>query len=130
MHQNFDKMSIGSKVIKIRKLKNLSQKMLADRAGVSQSMISSLESDKNDPGVNLLIRIAKELKVDVNELISDDSIKPKLSDKDAGQIHGQVIGRQIPENVIKALLSIQQRITELLEEQRQLLESTLKQTCD
>ena len=130
MHQNFDKMSIGSKVIKIRKLQNLSQKILADRAGVSQSTISSLESDKNDPGVNLLIRIAKELKVDVNELISDDSIKPKLSDKETGQIHGQVIGRQIPENVIKSLLSNQQRITELLEEQSQLLESTLKQTCD
>jgi len=37
--QNFDKMSIGSKVRKFRNINNLSQNLLAEMADVSQSMI-------------------------------------------------------------------------------------------
>jgi len=45
LHQNFDKMSIGKKVIQYRKLKNLSQSELAEKVKSTQSSISSLESD-------------------------------------------------------------------------------------
>ena len=56
-------MSIGKKVRQYRMAKNLSQSMLAEKVDVSQSVISSLESDKSIPNAVMLIRIAKELDV-------------------------------------------------------------------
>ena len=70
--QNFDKMSIGKKVRQRRELKGLSQADLAIMADISQSTISSLESDKTIPNSIMLNSIAKVLEVDISELLKDD----------------------------------------------------------
>jgi len=120
-------MSIGSKVRKFRHIKNLSQSMLAERVDASQSIISSLESDKSLPNSVMLHRIAKALDVDINDLLVDDSIVQNNSDKAIGNIHSQVtINNHFPENVLEVLMSNQEKITHLLEIQNKLIESIMK----
>jgi len=119
-------MSIGKKVIQYRKLKNLSQSELAEMAESTQSTISSLESDSSIPGADLLYRIAEALDVDINELLSNDSIVQNNSDKAIGNIHSQVtINNHFPDSMIEILLSNQEKITNLIETQNKLLESLL-----
>ena len=101
--------------------------MLAEKIDVSQSIISSLESDKSMPNSIMLNRIAKALDVDINDLLVDDSIVQNNSDKAIGNIHSQVtINNHFPENVLETLLSNQEKITNLLETQNKLMESMMK----
>ena len=65
-------MSIGTKVRKYREAKNLTQSDLAIMADISQSIVSSLESDKTIPNSIMLNSIAKVLEVDISELLKDD----------------------------------------------------------
>jgi len=124
---NFGKISIGSKVRKYRNFKNLSQRTLAETADVSQSIISSLESDKSIPNSIMLHRIAKALDVDISELLSDENIVQNNADKAIGNIHSQVtINNHFPDNVLDILMSNQEKITHLFETQNKLLESILK----
>ena len=125
--QNFGKMTIGGKVKKYRELKGLSQSVLADKIEVSQSVISSLESDKSIPNAKMLFRIAKELDVDINELFANETIVQNNSGRAIGNIHSQVtINNHFPDNVLEMLLSNQEKITNLLETQNKLMESIMK----
>ena len=120
-------MSIGSKVRKYRINKNLSQRTLAENADVSQSIISSLESDKSIPNSIMLNRIAKELDVDINDLLADENIVQHNSDKAIGSIHSQVtINNNFPEDLLNMLLFNQEKITSLIDAQNNLMESILK----
>ena len=125
--QSFAKMSIGKKVRKFRHIKNMSQHMLAERVEVSQSIISSLESDKSLPNSVMLNRISNALDVDINDLLVDYSIVQKNSDKSIGNIYSKVtLNNNFPENVLEVLLSNQEKITRLLETQNKLIESIMK----
>ena len=105
----------------------MSQSMLAESVDVSQSIISSIESDKNTPNAVMLNRIAKALDVDINDLLVDESIVQNNSDKAIGNIHSQVtINNHFPEKVLEALLANQEKINYLLETQNKLIESILK----
>ena len=120
-------MSIGSKVRQYRDIKRLSQNELAFKAKVSQSTISSLESDKSIPNSAMLHRIAKELEVDINDLLKDYNIIQNNSDRAIGNIHSQVtINNHFPENMMNVLLSNQEKITSLIETQNKLVETLLK----
>ena len=126
LYQNINKMSIGKKVLQYRIIKNLSQSELAERAKSTQSTISSLESDNSIPGADLLNRVAEALDVDINELLSNESIVQNNSDKAIGNIHSQVtINNHFPDSVIEILLSNQEKITNLIETQNKLFESLL-----
>ena len=125
--QNFDNMSIGAKVRQFRDVKRLSQSDLAIRVGVSQSIISSIESDKSIPNSVMLQKIAKELEVDINELLRDTHIVQHNSGKSIGNIYSQVtINQNFPENFMEALLSNQEKIANLFETQNKLMEALLK----
>jgi len=64
-------MSIGTRVRQYREAKNWSQEDLAMRLDTTQTTISNIESDKNVPNSLLLNKIAKELEVDINELLNE-----------------------------------------------------------
>jgi len=128
VYQKIDKMTLGGKVKRYRDVKNLSQTKLAEMVQVSQSMIASLEADKNIPNAHVLYRIAEVLDVDINELLSEDHIIQNNSGKAIGHIQSQVtINNQFPEDVLKILMSNQEKITNLLESQNKLMEEMLKQ---
>ena len=57
-------------LIQERKRQRLSGNLLAEKAGLSQSLISSLETNPWNPTLDTLLRIGDVLKVDVGEIIS------------------------------------------------------------
>ena len=61
---------VGQTLKRVRGRNGLSQLQLADRAQVAQSYINDLEAGrKRNPGIEVLRRLAKVLKVKVTELI-------------------------------------------------------------
>ena len=57
-------------LVEERKRLGLSGNSLAEKAGLSQSLISSLESNPWNPTLDTLLRIADVLELDLGELIS------------------------------------------------------------
>ncbi|WP_143320450.1 helix-turn-helix transcriptional regulator [Clostridium sp. HBUAS56010] len=51
-----------------RKQSGLSQDELAKRCGVSRQTVNAIENNKYDPTLTLAFRLAKELKLTVDEL--------------------------------------------------------------
>lgn len=63
---------LSGKVINLKKLrlqKGLSQRKLADKANISQSMLSDIENNKVNPTIITLQKLAKALDIDIAELI-------------------------------------------------------------
>ncbi|WP_370899678.1 helix-turn-helix domain-containing protein [Chryseobacterium gossypii] len=125
-------MSIGTKVKRLREIRGLSQDELALRLDVAQSTISSIESDKNIPNSLLLNKIAKELDVDINELLNDgiqvNISNNKFSDlSSAGTInqYNPVFNMQAPE-IAESILKNQEQLTKLIESQNKLIENLFK----
>jgi transcriptional regulator with XRE-family HTH domain len=61
--------TITTRVEEIRKERGLTQTELARRLGVQQSTISLIENEARTPSAGLLLKIADELGVTIDELI-------------------------------------------------------------
>ncbi len=57
-------------LIEERKRRRVSGNSLAEKAGLSQSLISTLETTPWNPTIDTLLRIADALKVDLGEIIT------------------------------------------------------------
>lgn len=60
---------IGANIQKIRKGQNLTLDMLSEKSGVSKAMLSQIESEKVNPTVATVWKIAQGLNVDINALL-------------------------------------------------------------
>lgn len=58
------------RLIEERKRQNISGNVLAEKAGLSQSLISSLETNPWNPTLDTLLRIGDVLQLDIGEIIS------------------------------------------------------------
>jgi len=67
----------GSKIRLIRERKNLTLKDVAQRARVSESLISQIERDKVSPSIDTLMAIADVLELDVEYLFRDYKRTPQ-----------------------------------------------------
>lgn len=107
-------MSIGSKVKKYREAKGISQDDLAFRLDVAQTTISSIESDKSIPNSVLLHKIAQELNVDINDLLSDGVtiINSNNGENSSGNA-AYIINQQLSDKLIE---QYEERIKELKEQ--------------
>lgn len=65
------KYHFGDKIRAIREKKNLTLKYIAERAGVSDSLISQIERNKISPAIETLLNIADVLDIDFEYLFSD-----------------------------------------------------------
>ena len=61
-------MSIGERILELRKNQNISQADLADSMGVSRQAVSKWESDKSSPDTIKLIQLAEVLNTEVEFL--------------------------------------------------------------
>jgi len=59
---------LGARIREIRKRRKLSQEMLAERAGISAQYVSNIERGKENPTLDLLLRLADALKVSLGEM--------------------------------------------------------------
>ena len=66
-------MDIGKNVRTQRNKKKMSVKELAERSQITPGMISQLESNKANPSIKTMTRIADALSIPVSVLFSDDS---------------------------------------------------------
>ncbi|GEN72817.1 helix-turn-helix domain-containing protein [Chryseobacterium lathyri] len=124
-------MSIGTKVRQYREAKNWSQEDLAIRLDTTQTTISNIESDKNIPNSLLLSKMAKELEVDINDLLNDSSnnimSNNEFSDHAVAAVnqYNPIFNIQSPE-ITESILKNQEQITKLIELQSKLIERLLK----
>ncbi|GGA72964.1 helix-turn-helix domain-containing protein [Ornithinibacillus halotolerans] len=73
---------IGENIKKRRKSMGLSLSELAERAEISKSYLSNIERNQNDnPSIQVLVKIAHVLKVDLRSLIGIESAN-ELIDKE------------------------------------------------
>ncbi|MBN8209764.1 helix-turn-helix transcriptional regulator [Bacillus sp. NTK071] len=76
---------IGENLKKYRKAKGISLTELAERANVSKSYLNSLERNiKDNPSINLIKRIARELNTDIYSILGTDETKGAERYKDGG----------------------------------------------
>lgn len=66
---------IGKFILKLRKEKNMTQKELAEKLGVTDRAISKWENGRGMPEVSLMKPLCDELGISVNELLSGEKIK-------------------------------------------------------
>jgi transcriptional regulator with XRE-family HTH domain len=70
---------MGERLREARRGRNLSLRVLADRLGVSPSLISQIETGRANPSVSTLYAIAAELDVSLDELLFNDRRLPEPS---------------------------------------------------
>lgn len=70
-------MSIGKRLKALRAARNLSQRDIEKRAGLSRNYVSSVENGRFAPGLEMLQRWAKALEVEVYQLFFDGGGRPQ-----------------------------------------------------
>lgn len=65
-----DKPLVGHNIQKIRKKRNLTLGVLAEKSGVSKAMLSQIEAEKVNPTVAMVWKIAQGLGVEIQDLLS------------------------------------------------------------
>ena len=74
-------MSIGERIIQLRKQRNISQGQLANMMNVSRQAVSKWENDLSSPDTIHLIRLADALSTDVEYLVTGNSPEPEVKEK-------------------------------------------------
>ena len=74
-------MSIGENIREARARKGLTQKQLGERCGMADSAIRRYESDRGNPTIETIKRIAKALELDPFSLMDFDMACDFLSDR-------------------------------------------------
>lgn len=67
----------GKFISELRKGKNMTQRELADKIGVTDRAISKWENGRGMPDLSLMEPLCNELGISVNELLSGEKIEPK-----------------------------------------------------
>lgn|SRR3990172_4256048 len=67
MNQN-EKKLLGERIKELRRGKGLSQEVLAERAETSQNYLSRMECGKENPTLDMLIKLAHSLDVEMNAI--------------------------------------------------------------
>lgn len=66
--------TVGAKIVKMRKERAYTQAALAERLNVSNKTVSRWETGDGFPEISLLPKLAAELGISVDELLSEDDI--------------------------------------------------------
>ena len=70
--------TIGNRISKFRKAKNLTQEELANQVGVSSQAVSKWENDASCPDISLLPQLCKVLGVTTDELLTGKNDEVKM----------------------------------------------------
>jgi len=66
-------MSFGKNLARFRKEKGLTQQEMVKKSGVAISQIRRYEADKSSPTLDVVTRLAKALRVSIDELVFDNA---------------------------------------------------------
>ena len=87
-------MNIGKRLTKLRKMKNITQLELADKLFITDKTISSWESNRTTPSLEMLVKLSEIFSCNVGYLIYGDNskndieteIKIKITDKEYDEL--------------------------------------------
>ena len=96
-----DNLKFGSFIKELRKEKNMTQKELADKIGLTDKAISKWERGLSFPDITMLSSLAEVFDVDVSEILNGERGKEKVSKED--------IEKKIEEAVEKVILKKEKR---------------------
>lgn len=65
-------MTIGDKILELRRKRNLSQECLSERIGVTRQTLSNWESNITSPDLSQANKLCQELKIAINELLDEN----------------------------------------------------------
>lgn len=104
-------MEIGDRIREIRLEKGLTQKQVAEKAGMADSAIRKYESGKQHPKIETLQRISMALGVDLFALINNDIYNSTVKKEDLGEqkakiLHG--VGTRIKNKRLSKNLSLRE----------------------
>jgi transcriptional regulator with XRE-family HTH domain len=66
---------LGARIKEVRKARQLSQEKLAEKVGVEPKQISRIEGSKSSPSIDTLEAIARELQVEMKDLLDYQHLK-------------------------------------------------------
>lgn len=75
-------MNLGDRIKRMRELKGLSQKEVALSCKMDTGNYSRIENDKTDPSFSSILKIAKALGVELEELFKSDANFREVNSKD------------------------------------------------
>jgi len=109
-------MTLGQAIRSIRQQVGLSQKELADAAGIDQSYMSMIESgQRSNPGTRIIARLAQALGVSIDDLAADAGYLPARDEPDPLTDQAVRLFRQLPrwrQQDVLAQLQLYLRLTE------------------
>ena len=109
-------MTLGQAIRAIREQVGLSQKELADAAGIDQSYMSMIESgQRSNPGTRIIARLAQALQVSIDDLAADAGYLPRAEEPDPLTEQALRLFRQLPrwrQQDVVAQLQLYLRLTE------------------
>lgn len=105
-------MSLGSKLQKLRKSKNLSQEAFADIMKVSRQSVSKWELDQTFPEISKLIEIADYFQITLDDLLRDNQAEALNVNKSQEEeyIGYQESVRAADKNLLQYIRSLPMRI--------------------
>ena len=71
-------MNYGKKISKLRQNKNITQKELASKLYVTDKTISSWESNRTEPSLEMIIKLSEILECNPSYLIYSDNLKNNI----------------------------------------------------
>lgn len=74
-HELYEQKKMADFILKMRKVRNLTQKDLAEKLGVTDKAVSKWERAVSSPDISLLIPLAKALGVSTGELLSGEKME-------------------------------------------------------
>lgn len=67
-------MSVGAKIKKERQVKRMTQKELATSAGIAEISVRQYESEKRQPKIDQLQKIANALQINIIDILDDSTL--------------------------------------------------------
>ena len=67
---NYNNKDLGRTIKMLRKLHNLSQERLADKADLTQQHISRIEQGANTPSIETLVKLSEALRVSIDVMVN------------------------------------------------------------
>lgn len=79
---------LGKRIREIRKSQGLSQEKLAERAGISAQYVSNIERGKENPTLDLLLRLAEALRVSLAQMCDFETMEEMNQRKMRASVNG------------------------------------------
>ncbi|MCW8832424.1 MAG: cupin domain-containing protein [Colwellia sp.] len=107
-------MDVGARLKSIRQLRNISQRELAKRAGVTNSTISMIEKNSVSPSISSLKKVLNGIPISIVEFFANDANVEKnqqvvypaeeLMDIGSGEIEMLLVGKSFPRRQMTFLI--------------------------